>query len=83
MTAELEAACRPKMPLPREGLIDGVCRYDLLPETEGMHWQAWLPEEGPSEGEGRPSRCCKSCIAIVMIELTPVVVVVILSQSLL
>ena len=52
-------------------------RYDPLPEkgpTEGMHWQAWPPEEGPSKGKGRPSRCHERCIGIVIIELMLVVV---------
>jgi hypothetical protein len=40
-----------------------------------MHWQAWPPEEGPSEGEGRPSRCYERRIGIVTIKLMPVVVV--------
>jgi hypothetical protein len=76
-TPEPEAAHRPEMLLPREGPTDGVRRYDPLLEkglTEGMHWQAWPPEEGPSEGEGRPSRCYERCIGIVTIELMPVVV---------
>ena len=56
-------------------------RYDPLPgkgpsrPTEGMHWQAWPPEEGPSEGEGRLSRCHERRIGIVTIELMPVIVV--------